>query len=95
MGYVLTPRARSDIREIGRYTLERWGIDQAEVYVRMIRDAVASIADDPRRGRSCEDVRAGYFKFAVGSHVIFYRQVGADIDVVRVLHGRMDFGRHL
>jgi toxin ParE1/3/4 len=95
LGYALSPRARSDIREIGRYTLERWGIDQAEVYVRMIGDAVASVADDPRRGRSCDDVRAGYFKFAVGSHVIFYRRVGADIDVVRVLHGRMDFGRHL
>lgn len=95
MGYVLSPRARSDIREIGRYTLGRWGVDQAEVYVAMIRDAVASVAADPRRGRSCDEVRAGYFKFAVGSHVIFYRQVGADIDVVRILHGRMDFDRHL
>ncbi|WP_246692150.1 MULTISPECIES: type II toxin-antitoxin system RelE/ParE family toxin [unclassified Methylobacterium] len=35
---------------------------------------------DPRR----------LFRYAVGSHVIVYRQTGAGIDVIRILHRRMD-----
>jgi len=39
--------------------------------------------------------QAEIFKYPAGSHVIFYRKVHADIDIVRILHGRMDFERHL
>jgi len=40
--------------------------------------------------------RAGYRKLAAGSHVLFYRVMSeGDIDVVRVLHRRMDVDRHL
>ena len=46
-------------------------------------------------GRSCDEVRSGYRKHAVGSHGLYYRVVGGDvIDVVRVLHQRMDVDRH-
>lgn len=95
MAWRLSPRAQADIEEIWDYSRERWGIDQAERYIGLIRDAVVSAAEYPRRGRPCDDIRAGYFKLAAGSHVLFYRLAGADINVVRVLHGRMDFGRHL
>jgi len=95
MGWRLSPRAQADIEEIWDYTCERWGMDQAERYVGLIGDAVASAAENPRRGRACDEIRAGYFKLAAGSHVLFYRLAGADIDVVRILHGRMDFERHL
>ena len=33
---------------------------------------------------------APYSKFAVGSHVLFYRLIDDRIDVVRILHQRMD-----
>ena len=56
---------------------------------------MADAARDPRRGRPCDDVRAGYFRHPVGSHVVFYRRVAGGIDVVRILHQRMDFQRHL
>nr|WP_323123832.1 hypothetical protein [Burkholderia alba] len=31
----------------------------------------------------------------VGSHVVFYRATTATLDVIRVLHQRMDVDRHL
>jgi toxin ParE1/3/4 len=51
---------------------------------------------NPTIGRACNDVRPGYRKHAVGSHTLYYR-IGSDdvIDVVRVLHQRMDADRHL
>lgn len=93
--YGFSPRARADLEEIWDYTVKRWDDDQAELYVRRIKAAVEIVATDPRLGRSCDDIRAGYYKYRAGSHVLFYRLTGNGIDVVRILHERMDFGRHL
>jgi len=52
--------------------------------------------DNPMIGRACDEVRPGYRKHAVGSHTLYYRIASADvIDVVRILHQRMDVDRHL
>jgi toxin ParE1/3/4 len=48
----------------------------------------------PSLGRACDDIRPGYRRYAEGSHIIFYREVRSDIEIVRVLHGRMDPDRH-
>ena len=34
-------------------------------------------------------------KFRVGSHILYFHATVQSIDVVRILHGRMDFPRHL
>jgi toxin ParE1/3/4 len=94
-GYVLSPKARADIVAIWDFGEERWGPDQAERYLRDLQRAIETVAADPRRGRPCDEVRPGYFKFSVGSYVIFFRLEGEGIDVVRILHQRMDFDRHL
>jgi toxin ParE1/3/4 len=94
-GYVVSPRAHADIDEIWEYTADRWGIDQAERYVRTLQFAVETIARDPQKGRSCDDIRQGYRKYRVGSHVPFYRVTPQGVDIVRVLHQRMDFSQHL
>lgn len=92
---VLSPRAQRDIEAIWDYTVENWGADQAESYIRAIRSAIETVAADPRRGRPCDNLRVGYRKYASGSPVIFYRPIAGGIDVVRILHQRMDFDRHL
>jgi toxin ParE1/3/4 len=94
-GYILSPRAQADIEEIWDYTAETWDDDQAERYIRQILDAIERIAADPRRGRPCDHIRPGYRKYSVGAHVLFFKVIGDRIDVVRVLHQRMDFERHL
>ncbi|MBV8747663.1 MAG: type II toxin-antitoxin system RelE/ParE family toxin [Xanthobacteraceae bacterium] len=94
-GYVLSRRAREDLREIWNYTADRWDDDQADRYVRQLHRAVELIAMNPERGRSYEHVRRGYRMFPAGAHMIFFRQVQDRINIVRVLHQRMDFQRHL
>ena len=91
--HLLSPAARTDLNTI--YGRARWGADRAELYIREIQRAVEKVAADPRRGRPCDDIRPGYLKFAVGTHMLFYRRVQNDIDVVRILHQRMDFDQHL
>ncbi len=93
--FTLSPRAQADIEEIWDYTVEHWNVEQAEVYLRKIKAAVEAVADDPRLGRPCDEVRAGYRKYPAGSHLLFYRIMEGGVDIVRVLHQRMDFERHL
>lgn len=93
--YRLTPAARRDLSSIWNFTEERWGRGQAEKYIRDIQSAVERVADDPHRGRDREELREGYRSYAVGSHTIFYVHRDGLIDVVRVLHQRMDFDRLL
>ncbi len=94
--YVLSPAAQADIRLIWDYTVERWGPDQAERYVLGIRDACRELAAGTRQSRSAGNIRVGYRKAAAGSHILFYRVRGDGvIDIVRILHRRMDVPRHL
>lgn len=96
-GYRLTPAAQLDLSLIWDYTAERWDAQQAETYIGELRAAIERIADDPRRGRARDEVRSGYSSYSVVSHVVFYRvndEIGG-VDVIRVLHQRMDPAHHL
>lgn len=91
----LTPAARKDLSSIWDFTEERRGHEQSEIYLSELRAAIERIAVDPRRGQTCDDVRRGYRRYGIGSHHIFY-VVGSDsVDVIRILHQRMDLTRHL
>lgn len=96
MAVTLSPKARADLDGIWDYTAERWDADQADRYIRQLAKAFADIADGSIPGRAANDIREGYFKLPVGSHVVFYRHAPAgDVVVIRVLHQRMDVARHL
>jgi toxin ParE1/3/4 len=92
---VVSPRARADLRGIWRYTRDHWGAAQADRYIHEINRALAILAANPERGRSCEEIRRGYRKYRIGAHMIFFRVVPEGIEIVRVLHQSMDFTRHV
>lgn len=91
----LTPAAQRDLSEIWDFTEGRWSASQAESYLRDMQNAIERVAADPDRGRPVDDIRQGYRRYAIGSHLVFYVQRGDRIDVIRILHQRMDPGRHL
>lgn len=91
---VLSPGAVSDINGIWDYTAGRWGPDKADDYTDGLRDACHALAEGSKQGRRL-DIRDGYLKYVLGAHVIYFRHDGQDLVVIRILHGRMDIGRHL
>lgn len=94
--YRLSPAARADLDGIWDYTEQNWGRTQAERYINEIRAACEALVSGARQGRSAEAIRKGYFKLAVGSHFLFYRLASdGAVDVVRILHQRMDVPTHL
>ena len=94
--YVLTPKARWDLAVIWRYSNERWGEERADAYMRQIADCCLRLAEGALIGADASSIRPGYWKYRVGSHVLFYRTVKANrLEVVRILHQRMDLASHL
>jgi toxin ParE1/3/4 len=93
--YRLSPAAARDLEGIWLYTLEEWGIDQAHRYTDDLTAAFAELAENPRLGSSCDDIRKGYRRSRVGRHFVYFRITDYGIAVIRVLHDRMDAPRHL
>jgi toxin ParE1/3/4 len=95
-GFTLTNKAKADLKVIGLYTQNQWGRVQRDKYLTMLDDCFQQLAVNPLKGKDCSEIRDGYRKISVGSHLIFYRQTSEDaIEIVRVLHGRMDIETRL
>jgi toxin ParE1/3/4 len=88
--YRLSPAAAADLSTIWDYTADAWGADQANRYTLDIKDACVELADGSRKGRTINHVRPDYLKFNIGSHFIVYRKQSDVVDVIRILHQRMD-----
>lgn len=93
--YRLAPAAQRDLSSIWDFTDERWDAQQAENYVREIQAAIERIAADPLRGRAVDGIREGYRRYSIGSHLLFYIEREDAVDIIRILHQRMDPTRHL
>ncbi len=94
-GFRLSVKAREDLKSIGRYTEKTWGRDQRNQYLASLDSAFRALATEPQKGLACDDIRAGYRKYRVGRHYIFYRTGPGGVDIIRILHERMDVGSHL
>jgi len=88
--YLISKKAVVDLNEIWLYTLEKWSAVQADRYYNLIFDEIDQICKDPSIGKSMEHVRKGYLSSKVKSHLIFFRVVNDTIEVIRILHERMD-----
>jgi len=89
--YRLTNEVLKDLEDIWAYTYEKWSVDQADRYYKLIMDEIEYIASNPLQGRSMGHIKEGYRSSKVKSHLVFYR-IGLDktIEIVRILHQRMD-----
>ena len=70
--YTLRENAKKDLKEIGRYTKKRWGIEQRKKYLQQLSNRFLWLAENPLYGRTRDEVKQGYYSYNEGSHVIFY-----------------------
>ena len=105
----LSAPAKADLRNILAKSLERWGADGRSRYAALLVAALRSLAARPAgpttrmRDELLPGVRSFHVQHVRGEHrvrqpvhVIYYRTIPPDlIEVVRVLHERMDPSRHL
>lgn len=90
----LSATAQQDLQEIRDYTLVAWGANQAEKYLFLIEQALRRLLENPEIGLIRPDIKTGYRYIAVEKHLIFYQISEPFIDVLAILHGRMDIKNH-
>lgn len=105
----LSGPAQDDLRTLLAASLERWGEEGRSRYARLVARALRKVADDPHGPRTKDrpelspGMRSLHLRHARARsgvrapvHVIYYRRAADDIvEVVRVLHERMDPESHL
>lgn len=88
----LSRKALNDLDAIWDFLVHESGSTAiADGVIDRIADRFLLLALYPRLGRRRDqDLGNRRRSFAVGDHVIIYRLSGADIDIIRVVHGRRD-----
>lgn len=89
--YRLSRKAVADLSSIWDYTVDQWGVAQAQRYLEVIHLACEKLAHGQISGQDASAIRPGYRRLPVQSHVLYFR-VSRDrpILIVRILHQRMD-----
>ncbi len=90
-----TPKAQDDLSTIWDYTIQQWGVAQAESYIRKIWATIESLNSSHNAAQDAAYIRADYRKVQSGAHVIFFKQTSTTITVIRILQQRMDIERNL
>jgi toxin ParE1/3/4 len=90
----LSRRAENDLAGIADYTISEFGIDQARRYRDQFQACFRSLQDNPQLGRSAEIVSPGLRSIRQQAHIVFYKYVEDELQIVCVLHHSMDFERH-
>jgi toxin ParE1/3/4 len=91
----LSRQAERDIESILQYTYETYGDGQQQMYAAALDRALATITDNPGLGHRRPDLSDRHRAFTVKQHVVIYTVSSPRINVARILHGRMDFTRHI
>ena len=94
--YILSPQAQKRLKQIKDYTLENYGRDQKNNYLKMLRDKMHLTANSPYKvGKNRVDIKEGYFSLRAEKHYIYYRICDAHIEIIDILHKSMEPTRHI
>lgn len=93
--YLLTNKAIADLSDIWNYTCETWSEKQADKYYVTLLDACKLLAQKPNLGKRYEIVRPNLLGYKAYQHIIFYVPMSDHIEIVRILHNRMDLKNRL
>jgi toxin ParE1/3/4 len=94
--YKISREALFDLNDIWQYTFHKWSQNQADRYYNLIFEEIEFISKNSHLGISYAHIRKNYRTSKVKSHLIFYRtNDDGIIEVIRVLHQRMDLKNKL
>jgi len=93
--YQLTRIADNDLTKIWHDTCEHWGAKQADKYLTELESCFIELTQHPELGRNRPEIREGYRSIPKNKHLIFYRYHHDLIEIIRVLHQRMEIEDHI
>jgi len=91
----LSRQAETDLESILQYTYETYGEWQRQIYADALHEAFETITGNPGLGHRRPDLSERHLAFHVEHHFVVYTVSGQTVNMSRILHGRMDFTRHV
>jgi toxin ParE1/3/4 len=88
--YFLSPSAQKSLKSIKAYSLQNFGEKQTALYLRQLQNALKETAKNPYSGKHREDIKKNYYSCFIGSHTIYYRIFDTHIEIIDILHQRME-----
>ena len=89
--YIISEKALEDLKNIWIYTAENWSVEQANRYYNLIVDEIEYVSENFEIAKNFENIRKNYKYSKVKSHLVFYKKtLNSEMEVVRILHERMD-----
>jgi toxin ParE1/3/4 len=86
----LTEQAQQDLRGIWRGMAEFGSLENADGVLQVIQKKFKMLVQFPSSGRTREELGEGLRSFPARDYMIFYRIGEAQVEIVRVIHGRRD-----
>ncbi|TDD94307.1 type II toxin-antitoxin system RelE/ParE family toxin [Flavobacterium cellulosilyticum] len=94
--YIISEKTLDDINNIWIYTAKNFSVEQADRYYNLIFDEIEYIVLNMDMAHDIGKIRISYHYSKVKSHLIFFKKDKTNkIEVVRVLHERMDIENRL
>ncbi|MCQ0987110.1 type II toxin-antitoxin system RelE/ParE family toxin [Jiella marina] len=91
-----TPAAERDLAAVYVHSFLRFGLAQADRYTASIDERCRAVASGKMPSRDASKYRKGLRSHRTGSHIVFHMDDGAGgLDVIRILHSRMNISDHL
>ena len=91
----LRPKARSDLEDIWLYGVQRWGLDQADDYLKNLDETFQLLSCNPLMAKEIQDFEPPVRIHPHASHIIIYETKSTYVSVIRVLHKSMMLSRHI
>ena len=94
----LTRRAEASLVEIAKWTIEKFGLKQAELYENEVLTRCQAILNGQAHSRSCAVLidNAADLRFArAGEHFLVFLDQPEEVIIVDILHSRSDLPRHV
>jgi toxin ParE1/3/4 len=89
--YIISEKAIEDLNTIWIYTAENWSVEQTNRYYNLIVDEIEYVSENFELTKDFGNLRKNYKYSKVKSHLVFFRKTeNAEMEVVRILHERMD-----
>ncbi len=92
--YILSEIADKDLEDIFDYTLEEFGLDQAERYLLELEKSFQNLLLNSQLGKKRDEIKKGLYSLPKDNHIIFYRILQNHIKIIRVLHGSRDIPKY-
>lgn len=94
-GWLLRPAASDDLAEIWLHGTSNWGVEQAERYADGLFALFDLLVEFPEIAHERAEFSPPVRIHPTGAHLVVYRQVDEEIEIIRILHGHQNLTAYL